>query len=738
MNTIFRMKPLLAALGLVLTLEVQALTLGKLTVLSSIGQPLVAEIEVPDISPQEASSLRVAIANADAFKSAGLDYNAALSGLTIAGKRRADGRALLELRSAQSISEPFLDLILEITWATGRMVRDYTLLLDPAPNGVAQAPLVTTPTLPIANEAAPVSTANTMSAPISADPESNAIAKAAVLPPSISERTPVRGATRNLNKVKKEAVVVKRGDTAVAIALANKPDGVSLDQMLVAMLRTNPNAFVGGNVNRLKAGVVLDVPVEAKIKSVARSEASDSIRVQAADFQQYRQKLAGNTAFVTPQVAKREAAGVVTAKVEEKNPQPVTPDRLTLNKAGAVDAAKAIELDKIAKDRAVADTLTRQSEIKKNLNELGQLAGSTNTVAQPSASVSASLPEAIASATAVAAVSTPAPQPAVAVSMPAAQPLPTMSPKQSTSFIDSLLGSRWTLPVGGALAGLLGLGALFAVRKRQQDKKNVSPKDSMIFPMTEQSTDTVFGDMGVAHQVDTTSHADMGKATAMVYPPSELGVPAGDVDAVAEADVYLAYNRDVQAEEILKEAKRVQPKRADVQAKLLEIYAKRHDVESFDAQAQELHLLTDGIGEHWARAVQLAADVPSASSLFQVSGSAFNVGAMPTAQAAYAATSLSFTPMPTPAPEPLVAASVASDYASSGLIDFDLSSLTLDLPQTHEPSQPQSVQDSKLALAEEYLSIGDKVGAKALIEEVMATGQPHLVSQAQTLLARIA
>jgi len=105
--------------------------LGRLTVQSALGEPLRAEIDIPGITAEEAASLKAGPALPDAFVAAGLEYNPAMSGLQATLQRRADGRAYLRLTSSRTINEPFIDLILEATWSQGRIVRDYTMLLDP-------------------------------------------------------------------------------------------------------------------------------------------------------------------------------------------------------------------------------------------------------------------------------------------------------------------------------------------------------------------------------------------------------------------------------------------------------------------------------------------------------------------------------------------------------------------------------------------------------------------------------
>jgi pilus assembly protein FimV len=211
-----------------------------------------------------------------------------------------------------------------------------------------------------------------------------------------------------------------------------------------------------------------------------------------------------------------------------------------------------------------------------------------------------------------------------------------------------------------------------------------------------------------------------------VYSPSQSSPTTGGVDPIAEADVYLAYNRDVQAEEILKAAKIDSPKRTDVQVKLLELYAKRLDLDSFNLGALDLHRITDGAGTEWARVRQMAKEINSAHPLFN--------------------------------PAPTVTQTTATEAATkpgAGLIDFEPSTYSLNLPDfndtaplqasipmtTFAPTTPpvlSQVDDPKLALAEEYVSVGDRLGARALIEEVIArSSNPQVVTQAHQMLAKL-
>ncbi len=262
-----------------------ALSLGRLTVQSALGEPLRAEIDVPEITADEAASLKAGVALPDAFVAAGMEYNPAMSSLQATLLRRPDGRAYLRLSSERTINDPFVDLILEATWSQGRIVRDYTLLFDPPTLRKAPAAptLAQVPTAPVVTNLPP----KTAAAPSAAEPaRATSTAKAAAPRPA----APVAAPT----EVSGDQFTVKKGDTASKIANSIKPAGVSLDQMLVAMLRSNPEAFVNDNLNRIRAGAVINIPKTELAQSVSPAEASKLVVAQSKDFNDFRRSLAAN------------------------------------------------------------------------------------------------------------------------------------------------------------------------------------------------------------------------------------------------------------------------------------------------------------------------------------------------------------------------------------------------------------------------------------------------------------
>lgn len=626
--------------GLMHTSGAQALGLGRVIVQSALGEPLRAEIEVPEISAEEAASLRVGLASGDAFRAAGMEFNAALVDLQVSLQRRADGRAFLRLSSARPVNEPFMDMILEASWANGRIVRDYTLLFDPPslrqPAAAPLAPNVTAAPVPAVTAAA-ANPGRPVVPPAGGTPRVTAPAPvraaAPAVPATASEATAPADA-RDAQKLR-----VRAGDTAGRIAAANKPANVSLDQMLVAMLRANPQAFIGGNVNRIKAGAVIDVPGEQQAQGVQEGEARQVIAAQSRDFNEFRRRVAQAVPQTGVAAADRQASGKVEAEVEDKKPTAPAQDKLTLTKPTSSAAAEA----KIAQDRQSKEATDRVAELKRNIDELAKIAPPAATAPPPQTAPSvpaapAAAPPATAAvdntpsipATAPASPAAPEAAPVASPNSPAAQapaeqPAPSTPPKPKAapkpapvpeteaepSFLAELTGNPLVLPAAG---GLLALLAGFGFYRMRQRKKAAGVDSS--FLESRLQPDSFFGSSG-GQRIDTAEAPASG--SSMVYSPSQLDA-AGDVDPVAEADVYLAYGRDLQAEEILKEAMRGSPTRVAIHSKLLEIYAKRRDAKAFEVVAVEVFGLTQGQGTEWEHACELGRELDASNPLYQPGG----------------------------------------------------------------------------------------------------------------------
>lgn len=618
----------IALLGGLTSMQAHALALGRVTVQSTLGEPLRAEIDIPEINAEEAKTLRASVAKSDAYRAAGIEFGATVANMQISLQRRADGRAYLRLSGDRPVREPFVDLILEARWSSGLITRDYTMLFDP-------------PEIRRAESVAPAVSA----APFY--PPSVAPAPAAPPAPTPTPPPPAPTPAVDTSATQNETIKVKAGDTAGQIAAQYKPASVSLDQMLVALLLSNPNAFIGGNVNLIKAGAVLDMPGTDEVQAIPAREASQTIVAQSKDFNEFRRKLANSAPAVRVDDADRQAAGQIQAKVEDRTIAATTPDKLTLSK-GAVQGKAAAE-EAIARERQANEAAARVAELSKNISELNKLgitptpaaapapavapAPAMPTVAVPTPDVLAgALPATAAPELATAPASgndapgEPAPlaggeplNAAPATPEPAPMPAPVVAktpavippPPPTPSLVDELIDNPLVLAGG---AGVLVLLAAFGVYRTRRNKGSASVDSSYLESRLQ--PDSFFGASG-GQRIDT-DDADV-TGSSMVYSPSQLDA-AGDVDPVAEADVYLAYGRDLQAEEILKEAIRVTPSRIAIHSKLLEIYAKRGDIKAFESTAASAFKLTKGQGVEWAHAAEMGRGLDPVNPMYQPGG----------------------------------------------------------------------------------------------------------------------
>ncbi|MBE7417840.1 MAG: LysM peptidoglycan-binding domain-containing protein [Ideonella sp.] len=806
-----------------------ALGLGRLNVQSALGEALRAEIDITNLTPEEDSTLKVRVAPPDSYRAAGVEYNSVLQSAQVSIARRADGRAYLRLQSDRAVQEPFVDVILELTWASGRLVREYTLLLDPPQSRVAPPAMAAAPVSP--SISATPQPATSMPAPTPPAVAAAPIAPQAAAPAPRPAPRPAAPSTARSQAASQGPTAageykVREGDTLYRIAKSNQRQGVSLDQMLVALFRSNSDAFIGDNMNRLKAGAVLSVPSSDDAKAITAADAREVIRAQSADFSAYRRRLAGNVP-TTKADEGRQAKGKVQASVDEtKAAAAPTPDKLTLSQ-GAVKPTSPEA--KASKDAEKKDAATRVAELTRNVEELkklqegGKAAAPAGTPTAPPAAEAKPAPAApVAPPTPAQTPAAPAPTPAPVAQAPATEPPKTAEPAtpavpvppvasvpaappavatptppqaEEPGLLASLMDHPLAIPGGIGLVVLLaGLG-LYRMRGRfRKDNGETSFLESRLQP------DSFFGASG-GQRVDTRDAGASGASSSMSYSLSQLDA-IGDVDPVAEADVYLAYGRDLQAEEILKEAMRGNPDRLAIRTKLLEVYAKRRDTKGFELLATQLYALTKGEGDDWAKAQDLGRQIDPENPLYQPGGAPaatvvgdggrviepLGASTMPQSIMPHTSGFATSSGVDTLSPETrggqtippdldldldlgtnaqpatLAAAPAAAPVASleMGSISLDLgapsgaaplssssgpeSKPALDFGDFTLPAQPSSLGAldendplaRKLELAEEFRQIGDMEGARDLLEEVVAKAGGALKTKAQSMLDGLA
>ncbi len=735
--------------------------LGKLNVNSALGQPLSAEIELVSLQPGEFEALVGRVASVESYADAKIEYSSVLRQLRFATEKRSDGRPVLRISSIGPINEPFLDVLVEMTWPAGRLLREYPILLDPP--GFSEARVA--PAVPVASVTAPAA-----SAPASTAPAEPAPAPTATVTPAATPIAPAGSPSARQETGGDSYGPVKQGETLSKIAKELKSDTVSLEQMLVALYRENKSAFIGDNMNRLRTGQILKVPSAAEVGQIAEKEARAEIKAQVENWNAYREQVASAApAAVSKPAPTNQATGKISVAKPEVAPAAPSKDQLKIAqsdagnaKAGAAGSAgvaklqgeiTALKEEKIARENALKEANSRVADLEKQISDMRKLMElkGIGKDAKPDPKASAKpdvkAPEPVKPAdTKVAQVTPPAKpaEPPKAEAKPAdvkpadakpgdakpadakpgdakpadAKPAETAPagdakpaapkappkvapppPKPEPSFLE-----EWGVVLGGGAATLLAGGGLFAFMRNRKKKAEKGPsstslgKPSSIMP-SDLKPNTSTGGKSGGGLVDTGNSSfltDFDKT-------GPGSIDTDEVDPVAEAEVYIAYGRDAQAEEILKEAMVKDRSRHEVTVKLLEIYHARKSVQAFETVARELK---DAIGTDnpmWAKVAAMGASIDPQNGLYAGSGQAYaTTGAFAAAGEGIAAEKpdvdfdLGFNSAPAPSSTFDVTAPTTDQPAAAGS-DFDLD-LGGAVPTPAAPAADSGGLDFDLAL----------------------------------------
>jgi len=310
-------------------LDVLAASLGALNVSSVIGEPLNATIEILAATPDELASLKVSVAVDDVYlvqsSESSANQNSIKTALVL-----EDGKDVIRLSTSQSVSEPFLDMLIVLEWSNGRIQREYTALLEP-PNYQANKTTVEAPKAQSVDNAPikPLASNNTATSTVTASPS------------LVQEH------------------LTKKGDTLYQVARKMQPAGVSLDRVLVALFEANPDAFVKNNMHRLRVGKILQAPSAQALIATSRAHAAKEIRLQTADWNEYRHQLATAVAKKTAEESTKDgqsSAGKIksAAEVQSKPQSEISQDVIKLSSADE----KNINLDPQAKISALQEEIT--------------------------------------------------------------------------------------------------------------------------------------------------------------------------------------------------------------------------------------------------------------------------------------------------------------------------------------------------------------------------------------------
>jgi len=547
-----------------------ALGLGELTLKSAQNQPLDAEIELLDVRDLTAAEVAPSLAPPEEFSKAGVDFATYLEDLTFTPVINPNGKSVLRVTSSQPLPGTVVKFLVQVMWPQGRLLRDYSVLLDQA-KAQGQQP-----------------------------------------------------AAANVNPATSSAgsYTTKRRDTLWQIAARNTQGGGSVQQTMIAIQALNPDAFIGNNINQLKVGQVLRLPDQQQVQSIPASEANREVAEQYAAWREGR-RLGPRARQLD--ATRRAAADAAPERIAQgDNLRLVSPG----NQAGG-NSAKAIN-DKLAVAQESLDTSRRDNdELKSRVSDLqsqmdklqkliqlknDQLARLEAQSAAPEALPAATLPGEPTPAQPPAADAAPAepvvaPAPAAVDTAPAETPADPAAAQQQPSALDEMLGNPLVLGLiaGSAFLVLLLLLLLLArKRKAQQEAEKHLRMARALAEEGERSPDldlppSSFDELEVSAPSVTLSPAVVAASAAAAVAAEKLAAdapeapiaqpePARDPNAelLAEVDLSVSRGRLNHAADLLEAAVAAQPENDTLRLKLMDVYARQGDHSGFVEQERKL------------------------------------------------------------------------------------------------------------------------------------------------------
>ncbi len=659
------------ALLLVMPSAAFALGLGDIHLLSPLNAPLDATIDL-DATPEELQSLKVQIAPRDVFVQHGLDWPVFLSNVTVKAERGTDGRSVIRLKSTDSITEPFVTLLVEVDWARGHTTREYTMLLDPPVYTPNQG---TANNLPVAAPAAGSGAhEGQIARPAAAAPPPPAPAPAASASNSSEPASSAPAARKSSPIVNPgdETHVVKRGETLSAIASSASGGGPSSKETrewMLAIFQANPRAF-DQNMNLLRSGAVLRMPDESAVAAVSASAASAEIRRQyaawrggAAPSEAANASQPGHLRLVSPTEPGGTATGTDTAQVKALQGQ-VHDLEGQLSEQKRLLELRNSELADLQKKLAAKQNAQAPAPEPAPAPAPAPAAQPPATAAAPPAApppapVAETPPPAPAAQPEAAATPPPAAPPAAAATKPVVKPHKITPPPAAASesgggVLDLLMDYWWALTLVVAL--ILGWFGIKTLRSRRQNDFDDSLGRLAAAGAETASHGFASGDTGT-HQGPQVRPSQAATPREDAFLVEESGtherprIPGGPAsataaakhvssdetissetainldqgDPLAEADFHMAYGLYDQAADLIRIAISREPSRRDLKLKLLEVFFVWGNKDQFLQTARELAETRENAAPgEWEKIVimgkQLAPEDPLFSSGGGISG----------------------------------------------------------------------------------------------------------------------
>ncbi len=663
-----------------------AVGLGNIQLNSALNQYFDAEIGLLSVDKDEIADIKVTLASPEAFRRSGIDRPFILSKLRFMAEETAGGKTVIRVSSRDPIREPFLNFLIEVNWPKGKLLREYTVLLDPPvtlerrPAPVQQAPMQRAPSRQIT---APAARAATPAGRSVVDPADVAWAGS----PSASEYGPTQ-----------------RNDTLWSIAKQVRTEGASMEQMMIALQRANPQAFINQNINNLKVGQILRIPKAGEVQELSRRDATTAYREQlqdwqadskptemAADSSPDQPMALESSAQVMPEpeaelkIASARPGGEGEAGPSEGVSQEVAVEQLK-QELIASEEAKEAALQEAETVRSRVEDLESQLEDLQRLLSLkseqlsrlqagvaetpevttpdvteappvvaGGIEGATDgspVMAEPEQeqeivvpaeveATEAEKPAIMKEESATEAVTPPEVAPIVTGEEPspvmeeapktemaappvetAAEPAPTPetkpapAPVKEKGLLEMIMAD--TTMLGVAVAGIVVLLALLWVAVSRRRSSSADFQESiLISTIDEGDSEQVMEEIGQ----ESGSHATEETSFLSDFSPSDIDAlqdETGEVDPLAEADVYIAYGRYQQAEELIRQAIEKFPERLELKQKLFEILYATKDKDGFVALAESV--AAEGLDRKdpvaWGKIATMGAQLAAGHALF--------------------------------------------------------------------------------------------------------------------------
>ena len=705
-----------------------ALGLGSIDMQSGLNQPMNAVIDLTSASGTDLSEIKITIASKEAHDRSGLTRHRLLSDFKFSVEQDDRGNAFVRVTSTDTVHEPYLEFMLELKWPNGHLLREYTVLVDPP---------VTMPATPVA----PV-------APVSRAPVAQAPVRQARPATSRTTAAPVRSAPASASTADSYGPV-RRNETLWDIASRTRPGSdITVDQMMHALLRENPRAFVDNNINRLKAGVTLKIPDRTTITAISAGEAIAESRRQAQEWQ------SGQPAPA------EEAPAVASTRSDDDRPEVVTDARLQLTapeeeavtgaataSAGDPQAAAGQTETDIGKQLTLAteeaeaskaeaqelqsrvSDLEKQIETMKRLLELkdNALAGMQDRVASDDTAempelVELEMPQEteIIETGEQAAAEVEEVGEVIVPEVETAQLAGTDTADEPRGIVNKLMDNPVLAGLGVLVAMLLG-GFLWA-STRQKSHQSIFD-DEMTLEKHMASSSAIKPEPQVS-VVDFEVEDLPDEETTSIQGHDES-------DPITEADVYLAYGRIQQAQDVLQSALEKTPSDNNLRVKLLEVYHAGGNISAFDREASDFRQTVTEDDPQWLRVASMGFALSPGNELYRTA-----------AANSEAAADLDFD----------MDLSGMDDAGGSDAVDATGQELPESIEFNLDDEVDEIIDDedanegllnnedeiaTKLDLARAYLDMGDPEGARSILDEVMGEGNDDQKREAKEIISQL-